>query len=138
MAQTDTKYQSESKVQFDPKIILPNYTQLLWALDFRPNKKKLKIIFQTFPKFVEILSKNGFGYKYVPDHHITPFWIKCRICYLNYSYIGKMETFQQDAKFIAKKVRLLTHCYKIHFLFQKFNFKNLDFFCSIFGQNLNL
>jgi len=60
--------------------------------------------YQAFPKFVEILYKKGFGYKYVPDHHITPFWIKCRLCYLNYSYIGKMETFQQDVKFIANKV----------------------------------
>ena len=64
----------------------------------------MRYFFQAFPKFVEILYKKGFGYKYVPDHHITPFWIKCRLCYLNYSYIGKMETFQQDVKFIANKV----------------------------------
>ena len=108
------------------------------SFGFLSKKKSLEIIFQAFPKFVEILSKNGFGYKYVPDHHITPFWIKCRICYLNYSYIGKMDTFQQDAKFIAKKVCLLTHCYKIHFFVSKIQIQKFGFFCLIFDQNLNI
>ena len=79
----------------------------------------MRYFFQAFPKFVEILYKKGFGYKYVPDHHITPFWIKCRLCYLNYSYIGKMETFQQDVKFIANKVLRVLRVLQDK-LFQKF------------------
>ena len=33
-----------------------------------------------------------------------PFWKRCDTCNLDYHFIGKMETFSQDSKYIMEKV----------------------------------
>ena len=39
------------------------------------------------------------------DQHFSPMALKCDPCRIRYGYIGKMETFVDDAKFIIAKVR---------------------------------
>lgn len=59
----------------------------------------------TFPEFVEyfIYSQNSNDRR---DAHFVPSFEHCRPCEIDYDYIGKLETFQEDTFHILKKLNL--------------------------------
>jgi hypothetical protein len=59
----------------------------------------------TFPEFVEyfIYSQNSNDRR---DAHFVPSFEHCRPCEIDYDYIGKLETFQEDTFHILKKLGL--------------------------------
>ena len=46
-----------------------------------------------------------YGHRRAIDRHFNPMSRKCDPCQMRYEYIGKMETFADDAKFIIAKMR---------------------------------
>ena len=56
-----------------------------------------------FERFIRILIAQE-NSEIIDDIHVMPFWKRCDTCNLDYRFIGKMETFSQDAKFIMEKV----------------------------------
>ncbi len=53
-----------------------------------------------FNEFVRLLlSTNPYQY----DEHWAPYWTRCEPCFIEYDFIGKLETSEQDFKYIAKK-----------------------------------
>ncbi|CAL1542934.1 unnamed protein product, partial [Lymnaea stagnalis] len=50
----------------------------------------------TFSEFIDYLIDAELAYDSHPDVHFTPTYDQCKPCQLNYSVIGKMETFQPD------------------------------------------
>jgi len=53
-----------------------------------------------FREFVQLLlTTNPFQY----DEHWAPYWTRCEPCYVEYDFIGKLETSEEDFKFITNK-----------------------------------
>jgi hypothetical protein len=56
-----------------------------------------------FNEFVRlILTTNPYQY----NGHWAPYWTRCEPCFIEYDFIGKLETSQQDFKYIAKKNKI--------------------------------
>ena len=58
----------------------------------------------TFPSFVNLVLKEYNRSKM--DRHWKPFYRRCRFCEVPYEVIGKMETFNEDIKYIIIKSKL--------------------------------
>ena len=48
------------------------------------------------------------------DNHIEFFWKKCQLCYHDYNFIGKMETFYKDSKFLVEKLGVNASLFKLN------------------------
>ena len=58
----------------------------------------------TFAEFVAYLVDG-----WAPDYndHWLPYWLHCHLCHVEYDVVGKMETVQEDFKFINGKLCFL-------------------------------
>ena len=52
----------------------------------------------TFPNFLDYVVKEGEKSAQALDSHWFPYYTKCNYCSMNYSFIGRMETFDEDLK----------------------------------------
>ena len=80
-------------------------------MNFRkPQLKDQNITKPTFTQFVKFHLDGGTE----NDIHIHPMWHKCAFCIIPYDVIGKVETADDDNKYIILKVflTLLLHLHK--------------------------
>ncbi|XP_054155242.1 carbohydrate sulfotransferase 14-like [Oppia nitens] len=57
----------------------------------------------TFQEFVKLLLTTN---EYTYDEHWAPIWTRCEPCYVDYDFIGKLETSAQDFAVISNKLNL--------------------------------
>lgn len=82
---------------------------LYWRY-FRPNRGKSSsnssqcVYDVTFAEFVKYFLSNNFFWK--KDFHFIPMYKHCSPCKLKYDFIGKIESFDQDSKYILERIGL--------------------------------
>lgn len=75
------------------------WNPLLDRLHGKERDLNLKV---TFKEFVEELLLKEDPYQY--DEHWAPIWTRCEPCYLQYDFIGKLETGEEDFRRFKSKV----------------------------------